>query len=132
MLRKAEVNLRAYVERTHGEKLSVKHEKQVLYELFTNLKQRYAASDNHAVASFTAVETKLKKELSKLEKKAKKFAGRKEEVTASFLQSVHEKWFPGGTLAERKSSILEFWGLLGNSPAEALVERANPLEPGLK
>lgn len=132
MLRKAETNLRAYVERTHGEKLSVKHEKQVLYELFTNLKQRYAASDNHAVASFSAVETKLKKELSKLEKKAKKFAGRQEETTASFLHSVHEKWFPGGTLAERKNSILEFWGLLGNAPAEALVERADPLRPGLK
>lgn len=132
MLRKAEANLRAYVERTHGKKLSVQHEKQVLYELFTNLKKRYAEADNHAEKSFAAVETKLKKELSKLEKKAKKFAGRKEEVTASFLQSVHEKWFPGGTLAERKNSILEFWGILGSTPAETLVEQANPLDPGLK
>ena len=132
LLRKAEANLRAYVERTHGEKLSVQHEKQVLYELFTGLKQRYAQADNHAVQSFSAVETKLKKELSKLEKKAKKFAGRKEETTAAFLQAAREKWFPGGTLAERKSSILEFWGLLGNTPADALVDRADPLKPGLK
>lgn len=132
MLRKAETNLRTYVERTQGEKLSVQHEKQVLYELFTGLKQRYAQADNHAVQSFSAVETKLKKELSKLEKKAKKFAGRKEETTATFLHSVHEQWFPGGTLAERKNSILEFWGLPGAAPADALVNMADPLTPGLK
>jgi len=132
MLRSAETNLRNFVERTHGEKLSVNEEKRLLYEIFANLKQRYSLADNNAEKSFSAIETKLKKELSKLEKKAKKFAGKKDSETSAFLLSVHEKWFPGGTLAERKDSIIEYWGILGPQPAEALVEKANPLEAGLK
>jgi hypothetical protein len=104
----------------------------MLYEIFANLKQRYSQADNNAEKSFSAIETKLKKELSKLEKKAKKFAGKKDTETSAFLHSVHEKWFPGGTLAERKNSIIEYWGVLGPQPAESLVEKANPLEAGLK
>ena len=132
ILRSAETNLRNFVERTHGEKLSVNEEKRLLYEIFANLKQRYSLADNNAEKSFSAIETKLKKELSKLEKKAKKFAGKKDIETSAFLQSVHEKWFPGGTLAERKNSIIEYWGILGPQPVEALVEKANPMDAGLK
>lgn len=132
LLRSAEKNLQRYVERTQGEKLSVSEEKRILYELFMALKERYAQADNQVIHSFSATETRLKKELSRLEKKAKKFAGRKETETAAFLASVHAKWFPGGSLAERKNSILEFWGILGNDPAEALVQQADPMEPGLK
>lgn len=132
MLRDAYVNLRHFIDRTQGESLSVEEERKLLVQLFSALKQRYLKTDNHVVASFSAVEKKLEKELIKLEKKAKKFAGKKDEETASFLKSAHANWFPGGTLAERKESIIEFWGILGTDPAEALVEKANPLEPGLK
>ncbi len=120
-----------YVEHTQGEKLSVQHEKQVLYELFSGLKQRYAQADNHAVQSFSAVETKLKKNFPN-RKKGQKIRGPQGRNNRRLLLSVHEKMVPGGTLAERKHSILEFLGLLGSSPAETLVERANPLESGLK
>lgn len=132
MLRSAEENLRNFIERTQSKKLSVEQEIQALQDIFANLKKRYVNADNNAIHSFSAIETKLQKELEKLEKKAKKFAGKKDVETSAFLHSIHEKWFPGGTLAERKSSIIEFWGLLGAQPAEALVEKANPFEAGLK
>jgi len=132
MLRSADFNLGSYIKRTDGKTLSVKQEKESLKNIFALLKKRYTQADNGAEASFAATEKRLEKELAKLEKKALKFAGRKSRETSAFLHSVRESWFPGGTLAERRNSIIEYWGTLGAQPAEALVEHADPLTPGLK
>lgn len=132
MLRTAEENLRIFVERTQGKSLSIEQEKQALQDIFITLKQRYKNADNNATFSFSATEKKLEKELEKLGKKAKKFAGKKDTETSAFLHSIHEKWFPEGTLVERKKSIIEYWGLLGAAPMLQLIDEANPLEYGLK
>ena len=132
MLRDADTNLRDYIRRTRGEELSVEAEKETLHRLFSGLKHKFAQADNGAEKAFSSIEKKLEKELDKLEKKALKFAARKEVETAAFLADVHQSWFPGGTLSERKNSIIEYWGILGNEPAEALTAHADPLRPGLK
>lgn len=132
LLLPAEENLRNYVERSHGKKLSVEQEKQAIEALFMHLKQRYAAADNQAVASFSAIEKKLTRELEKLEKKAKRFAAKKETETAHFLQHLYQILFPGGSLAERKESIVEYAGLFGQEPIDNMVKEAEPLHFGLK
>lgn len=132
MLLKPHINVRAYVERTQGSTLSVENELTELRAVFDGLKKRYENCDNGAVKSFSASEAKLAKELEKLEKKAKRCAAKKETEVANFMQNTHNRWFPGGTLSERKNSIIEFWGILGDQPMDKLVELAEPLRSGMK
>lgn len=125
-------NLKTYVASHIGAELSTENEIREINRLFAELKNRYAAQLGQALPAFAASEKKLSNELHKLHKKALRMAARKETETASFLQSVHSRLFPGGTLSERKESIIEYAGLLGSSPAETLIELADPLQPGLK
>jgi len=132
LLATAEQNLKAYVQSNIGAALHTEAEIQAINQVFADLKNRYAAQLGQALPAFAASEKKISNELHKLHKKALRMAARKETETASFLQSVHSRLFPGGTLSERKESIIEYAGLLGSSPAETLIELADPLQPGLK
>jgi bacillithiol biosynthesis cysteine-adding enzyme BshC len=125
-------NLKTYVQSIQGNNLSVQSEIKAIHTLIEELKRRYAGILSQPPDFFGASEHKLTKELKKLEKKALRSAARNEKETAAFLQSVYNKLFPGGVLSERKESIIEYWGLLGESPMEKLVELCEPLNPGLK
>ncbi|MCG9911947.1 MAG: bacillithiol biosynthesis cysteine-adding enzyme BshC [Flavobacteriales bacterium] len=125
-------NLKTYVQSMQGNNLSVQSEIKAIQTLIEELKQRYAGVLSQPLDFFSATEHKLTKELEKLEKKALRSAARNENETAGFLQSVHKKLYPGGILSERKESIIAYWGLLGDSPIEKLVELCEPLNPGLK
>ena len=117
-----------YVHKYSERQLDLHNEWAELSAVFDQIKQRAQAIDPTLGPSTEAVRVRLKKAITRLEKKLLKAEKRNHSDALAQLERIKEKLFPGGQLQERHENFGLLYVQHGPALIEELLRRFRPLE----
>ena len=107
---------------------SIEEEFEQIQKAFAQLEAKALSIDAGLKGQLGAEHVKINKQLRNLEARIRRSAKQKEEIKLNQLNTLTEKFFPRGSLQERKDNVLEFLLQDGNLIPH-LIESLDPLHP---
>ncbi len=101
---------------------------QKLQQMFDDLEEVANLTDRSMLGAVNAQRQKQLNGLENLKKKLVKAEKKRQEVSMSRFNKLHETLFPNGSLQERYSNLSELYMEYGNSFISTLKSRLNPLD----
>lgn len=117
-----------WIKKNSSHILHLEAEQHALDHIFSELKKRVGTIDQSLVASTEAIQARLKKATSTLEKKLLRAEKRKHSEAMHHLENLRETMFPNDILQERSENFGPYFALLGPGFIDTLIASFKPLE----
>ncbi len=120
---------REYIDRHSTAAWKTDTEIEAIAGIFHQLKAKAVAVDATLAPATEAALTKMKYQLSIMEKKMLRAEKKKEEVMMARIAKLKARLFPGNSLQERVDNFSELYLEYGDSFFDSIVEGIQPFEP---